>query len=220
MLLYYVSLNKSTMITNDIGVFPLFAWPLLRTNLRNLNSENNEILNIVQTEPLRQNQSNLIHNDVDILERPQLAALRKDIMDMVDHYAFKVLAYKDVTCELQQSWINVTPPGTEHTLHWHTNAMISGTYYPFGVDKSPIIFHNPNRFQIVPNTSDIQDPMSMISRNCLYVTPSVGELMLWMSPLPHHVRTNEGEQDRISVSFNIMLRGYVGHVQSLSGVSL
>jgi len=209
------------MISNDIGVFPLFAWPLLRTNLRDLDSDNQAILNIVDTEPLRQNQSNLIHNDIDILERPELAQLRADIMAMVDHYAFKVLAYKDVTCELQQSWINVTPPGTEHTLHWHTNAFISGTYYPFGVDQSPIIFHNPNRFQFVPNTDgSVQDPLSMISRNCLYVTPSVGELMLWLSPLPHHVRTNQGESDRISISFNIMLRGYVGHEKSLSGARL
>lgn len=209
------------MNKQDVGIFPLFAWPLLRHKLENKETSNQAIGNIVDNEPLRHNQGNLIHNDIDILERPELAELKADIMEHVNFYVHDVLAYTGVEIELLQSWINVTPPGMEHHIHRHTNSVISGTYYPFGTEKSPIVFHNPNMFQFVPNTDETnQNPVSMISRNCLYVNPSESELMLWLSPLIHGVRKNESEYDRVSLSFNVMIRGYCGHAESLSGVRL
>ena len=112
-------------------------------------------------------------------------------------------------------------PGQHHHIHRHTNSIISGTYYPFGVDQSPIVFHNPNTFQFVPNVDETnQNPVSMISKNCIYVTPNASELMLWLSPMVHGVKKNESENNRVSLSFNVMIRGYVGHAESLSGVRL
>lgn len=209
------------MNTDNIGIFPLFAWPLFRRKLDNLDTDNQAIAEIIDKEPLRNNQGNLIHTSVSILERPELAELRKQILANVDYYAKEILCYIDVEVELLQSWINVTPPGMIHHVHSHRNSIISGTYYPFGTDRSPIVFHNPYEFQFVPNTDDNkQHPMGMISRNSLFINPGPKELMLWLSPLTHEVRENESETDRVSLSFNVMVRGYVGHKESLSGVSL
>ena len=211
----------STMNTKDIGLFPLFAWPLMRHMLEDKQDVNQTLLTIVQNEPLRDNQGNLIHNAIDILERPELKSLKDDILEHVSFYARDVLAYQDIEIELTQSWINVTVPGQHHHIHRHTNSIISGTYYPFGVDQSPIVFHNPNTFQFVPNVDeDNQNPVSMISKNCIYVSPNPSELMLWLSPMVHGVKKNESENNRISLSFNVMIRGYVGHAESLSGVRL
>lgn len=211
----------STMNTQDIGIFPLFAWPLFRHKLNNTDQSNQAILKIVETEPLRTNQGNLIHNSIEILERPELADLKKQLLENINYYAKEVLCYVDVECQLLQSWINVTPPGMIHHIHSHRNSIISGTYYPFGTDKSPIVFHNPYEFQFVPNTDDTkQHPMGMISRNSVFVNPGPAELMLWLSPMSHEVRENKSENNRISLSFNVMLRGFIGHKESLSGVSL
>ncbi len=208
------------MNKQDIGVFPLFAWPLMRGKLDQEQS-NKAILHILDTEDLRPNQGNLIHPSVEILERAELADLKNEILEHARFYAKEILCYVDVDVELLQSWINVTPPGMIHHVHSHRNSMISGTYYPFGTERSPIVFHNPNQFQFVPNTNDEnQNPLGMISRNCLFVNPGPQELMLWLSPLSHEVRENKSETDRISLSFNIMLRGFIGHKESLSGVSL
>lgn len=209
------------MNTQEIGIYPLFAWPLFRRKLNNNETINQTIANIVETEPLRKNQGNLIHNSIEILERPELAELKEQILTNVGYYATEVLAYKDVHFELLQSWINVTPPGMIHHVHSHRNSIISGTYYPFGTDQSPIVFHNPYEFQLVPNTDDSkQHPMGMISRNSLFINPAPEELMLWLSPLNHEVRENKSETNRISLSFNVMIRGFIGHKESLSGVSL
>lgn len=209
------------MNKQDVGLFPLFAWPLMRHKLLNKDSVNQSILDIIDNEPLKTNQGNLIHPAIDILDRPELAELKRDILEHLNYYAHEVLAYKDVEVELLQSWINVTLPGQVHHVHSHTNSIISGTYYPFGTENSPIVFHNPNRFQFVPNVDDKnQNPVGMISRNCLFVNPSEQELMLWLSPLVHEVRENKSELNRVSLSFNVMVRGYCGHAESLSGVSL
>jgi uncharacterized protein (TIGR02466 family) len=209
------------MNTKDIGLFPLFAWPLMRHILEDQQPSNQEILKIVQNEPLRDNQGNLIHTDIRVLDRPELASLNADILEHVNFYAKDVLAYRDIEIELTQSWINVAVPGQHHHLHRHTNSIISGTYYPFGVDNCPIVFHNPNMFQFVPNVDESnQNPVSMISKNCINVTPNSSELMLWLSPMIHSVKKNESENNRVSLSFNAMIRGYVGHAESLSGVQL
>jgi len=210
----------STMNTDNIGVFPLFAWPLMRHTLEQ-DQSNRAIEHIVKNEELRSNQGNLIHPSIEILERPELASLKQDILEHVDFFAKQILCYVDVEVELLQSWINVTPPGMIHHIHSHRNSIISGTYYPFGTEKSPIVFHNPSNFQFQPNTDDNnQSPLGMISRNCVFVNPGPQELMLWLSPLSHEVRQNGSDQDRISLSFNIMIRGFVGHRESLSGVAL
>jgi len=209
------------MNTQDIGIFPLFAWPLFRQRLHNNDQINQTISNIVDTEPLRSNQGNLIHTSIEILERPELAELKKQILASVEYYAKEVLCYVDIDVELLQSWINVTPPGMVHHVHSHRNSIISGTYYPFGTEQSPIVFHNPYDFQFVPNTDDSkQHPMGMISRNSLFINPNPEELLLWLSPMTHEVRENKSEYNRITLSFNVMIRGFVGHKESLSGVTL
>jgi uncharacterized protein (TIGR02466 family) len=209
-------MNKS-----NIGLFPLFSWPLLRNNLENQESANNSILDFVQNEPLRDNSGNLIHESIKILDRPELASLKAEILEHINYFVYEVLAYVDVEVELLQSWINVTTPGQYHHIHRHTNSIVSGTYYPFGTEKAPLVFHNPNVFQFVPNTDPTkQSPVSMISKNCLYVSPSPSELLLWLSPLVHGVKSNESNNNRVSLSFNVMIRGYCGHQESLSGVEL
>ena len=205
----------------EVTVDPLFAWPLMRhqTNVPDL--VNQLIAQIGLTDPYRTNAGNLVCTDMKMLDRPELTELKTAIIEAARFYAYDVLAYTNVEIELLQSWINVTEPGQYHHLHNHTNCMISGTYYPFGAQECPIIFHNPTEFQFTPSTDDtIQHPMSMISRNVVRVAPKPGEVVLWLSQLKHRVDANPLPINRYSLSFNIMLRGYHGHLGSASGVQL
>lgn len=208
------------MITNKIGAFPLFSWPLMRAILTDVDAENQYIKSLIDVEgEFRANTFNLIGTDTYILDRPELAGLRADIQRIAEEYAFKTLAYKDVTVELTQSWINVSRKGDQHPAHSHPNVVIAGCYYPDGCPGAPLAFHNPNKFQIVPNTDGTnKDPMSMISRPVVFFQANPGEILLWLAPMTHSVLENTGTEDRFSLAFNFVVRGEMGHDESLDKV--
>ena len=103
-------------------------------------------------------------------------------------------------------WVNVLPPGGSHTSHLHTNAVLSGTYYVSATaGAGPIVFEDPRHAMMMaapPRKSSAPPDMSVYAS----VSPEPGMLLLWESWLRHEVAMNRGSEDRISVSFNCVLR--------------
>ena len=99
-------------------------------------------------------------------------------------------------------WINILPEGGMHASHIHPHSVISGTTYvsmPKGTSalkledpRLPMMMAAPVRLKKAP-----QEVQSFV-----YVTPAVGEVLLWESWLRHEVPMNMAEEERISVSFN------------------
>ncbi len=103
---------------------------------------------------------------------------------------------------LEDMWINILPEGGSHSGHIHPHSVISGTTYvamPEGA--SAIRFEDPRSGLLMaapPRRSDAPPDR----RTFAYVTPRVGDVLLWESWLRHEVPLNTAEDDRISVSFN------------------
>ena len=103
---------------------------------------------------------------------------------------------------LEDIWINILPEGGAHASHIHPHSVISGTTYvamPEGTSalkledpRLPMMMAAPTRAPDAPETL----------KPFVYVTPSVGEVLLWESWLRHEVPMNMAEDHRISVSFN------------------
>lgn len=103
---------------------------------------------------------------------------------------------------LEDIWINILPEGGSHGSHIHPHSVISGTTYvqmPGGTSalkledpRLPMMMAAPVR------KKDCRDEL----KSFVYVTPEVGDVLLWESWLRHEVPMNMAEDDRISVSFN------------------
>lgn len=99
-------------------------------------------------------------------------------------------------------WINILPQGGMHASHIHPHSVISGTAYvamPKGASalkledpRLPMMMAAPVRLKKAP-----QQVQSFV-----YVTPDVGEVLMWESWLRHEVPMNMSGEERISVSFN------------------
>ena len=99
-------------------------------------------------------------------------------------------------------WINILPEGGMHASHIHPHSVISGTAYvamPKGASalkledpRLPMMMAAPTRTRKAPESL----------QSFVYITPAVGEVLLWESWLRHEVPMNMSEEDRISVSFN------------------
>jgi len=104
--------------------------------------------------------------------------------------------------KLDSLWINILPEGGIHSSHLHPHSVISGTtYVAMPAGTSAIRFEDPRLAMMMAaptRKTDARDEM----RNFIYVTPDVGEVLLWESWLRHEVPMNMAEEERISVSFN------------------
>ena len=113
--------------------------------------------------------------------------------------------------EITGCWANVLPSGAAHRMHAHPNNFLSGVYYlrtPAGADA--INFHDPR-----PQTAIIRPPVvELTAENTDQVVVSVrnGTLLMFPSYLQHSVDTNRSEQERVSISFNIMFSAFTENV--------
>ena len=103
---------------------------------------------------------------------------------------------------LEDLWINILPEGGFHSAHLHPHSVISGTTYvsmPQGA--SALKLEDPRHAMMMaapPRRKDAREEM----QNFIYVSPAVGDVLLWESWLRHEVVMNQAEDERVSVSFN------------------
>ena len=109
--------------------------------------------------------------------------------------------------EITGCWVSVNAKGAAHRVHTHPNNFLSCVYY---VQAQPgadtINFHDP-RIQ----TSIMRPPVTQLTgenTDQAVVQVQDGTLLLFPAWLPHSVDANSSDQSRVSVSCNIMFRGY------------
>ena len=108
----------------------------------------------------------------------------------------------DRELKLEDIWINILPEGGTHSSHIHPHSVISGTTYvamPEGT--SALKLEDPRLPMMMAAPTRVKDAREEL-KPFIYVTPAVGDVLLWESWLRHEVPMNMSEDDRISVSFN------------------
>ena len=111
--------------------------------------------------------------------------------------------------EITDSWANLSPPGHSHVIHTHPNNYLSGVYYLRAPqDSGDIEFIDPRQQALVLQPRlKVQTPHNAWKQR---IAPKEGQLLIFNSWFQHQVKENLSQQDRISISFNVMLKGSVG----------
>ena len=134
----------------------------------------------------------------------------RDLVACVNHAAKGILHFLRIgydAFEITGCWANVLARGAAHKAHYHPNNFLSGVYYVRthpGTDT--INFHDPRsqagviRPPVVELTAENTDQVVVRVKN--------GTLLVFPSYLQHSVDANMGEEERISISFNIMFSSF------------
>jgi uncharacterized protein (TIGR02466 family) len=115
-------------------------------------------------------------------------------------------AYQITAC-----WATVLSRGAAHPMHQHPNNYLSGVYYVRthrGADT--VNFHDPRN-----QTGIIRPPViELTAENTDQVVVRVkdGTMLVFPSYLPHSVDASESDEERISISFNIMFSSFTEHL--------
>ena len=124
---------------------------------------------------------------------------------------FDELNYDIKDIEITDMWGNILKPGETHPPHTHSNNFLSGVFYLNSDAKTGIIFQDPRPAAdvLVPRKKTKTNENS----NLLSYTSNTNRLILFPSWLLHWVPTNKSNRDRISISFNVQIKGQVGEHQ-------
>ena len=148
-----------------------------------------------------------IHQTQDDLHKVHVFKPLIDELVLIHDSIIRKLEYEYDKIEITNMWSNHLYNGDSHPPHTHSNNLFSGVYYLYcGVDTSPIQFFDP-RVQssiLVPrrknnnwhNSSMLQ--FDSVNANG-FIFPSW--LQHWVPPTQH---------ERISVSWNVLVRGHYG----------
>lgn len=159
--------------------------------------------------------NHMYHTDDTLHNMPHFMDLRDIILDVnKDH--LKKLDYKYGYLEITGMWANCLSAGDSHPPHTHSNNFLSGVYYvQASKETSPIQFFDPRAQSsvLVPRKKPNWNNSNMIQFDSV-----VGLGLIFPSWLQHWVPQNK--DNRISISWNIIVRGQYGEPNTLQNANI
>ena len=147
-----------------------------------------------------QTESNLHTKDEFKIFADMILDTSKEILETLD-YAVEDIAITDM-------WGNVLRKGEVHPPHTHSNNFLSGVYYLYSDKAAGIQFFDPRP------SSDVMVPKKTNkthnNSNLLSFASKTNRAVFFPSWLQHWVPQNISEKNRISIAWNVQLKGEVG----------
>ncbi len=106
--------------------------------------------------------------------------------------------------------------GQWHHKHAHPNSFVSGVFYLNTNADDKIYFYRSGWKQIIFPPEE----WNLYNSESWWFEAKVGRLILFPSSLEHNVPSVQGEETRISMSFNTFPVGIVGDEMELTGLKL
>ena len=131
-----------------------------------------------------------------------------DLIILTSKRIIEQLDYKVEDIIITDMWANVLKDTEHHPMHTHSNNFLSGTYYLQSDQGSSILFHDPRPGAMMtklPEKNTTLNNSSMLS----YASKQ-NRAVIFPSWLPHWVQQNKSKTKRISIAWNIQIKGQVG----------
>ena len=164
------------------------------------------------------NDGNITSNNNYILNEKPFANLKKELDLRVQDYFDKIISpANNIAPYITQSWLNYTETNQYHHKHAHPNSLVSGVFYiNCHEEQDKIKFFNDNYKTIKLEVKD----WNIWNSESWWFTVKTGDVILFPSSLTHMVETKQGDNTRISLAFNVFIKGTVGNVKELTELTL
>ena len=202
------------MIKSEIS--GIFSTPIYRSKL-NRDFTNKEI-NFFKKIKRTPNKNNLTSFDNYVLEKPVLLNLKKEIDLFVKDYFNKIIfPPKSISPYITQSWLNYTEQNEGHHAHNHPNSFLSGVFY-INADKltDTISFQNEKYKQLKFSPTKYE----LYNSDTWFFPIESRDIIIFPSEIIHFVERKKNKGTRISLSFNVFLKGRLGNAKDLNQLYL
>ena len=189
----------------------LFGVPIYTSDVDPISSKSVDyIVNL----PFQRMENGFITEDVTLLDDPNCLEIRNKILNAFDDYAYNLLKIKPETeFYLTTSWaVKFLPGGSAHE-HSHCNSLFSGTLYlKAAKETGQITFHKHQKYLNFssPTISLEFTEQNIFNSSTWSITPTENQIIIFPSNVMHSVDINNSKDDRVSVAFNMFVRGNFG----------
>ncbi len=175
-------------------------------------SEKKDIEDIIE-EGMRWNEGNTQSQNSSIFDT-RLYNLKEFCEQHIKIYVKEIInPEEELDFYITQSWLNVVEPAGGINPHWHTNSIISGTFYISTVTDDKITFRDPNvklkEKALISESKEVNiwnapEWELPVKNNMLLLFPS------WMT---HYVPKNLSARSnpRMTIAFNTYAKGRFGN---------
>ena len=164
------------------------------------------------------NDGNITSKNNYILNEKPFENIKKELDLRVKDYFEKVISSTDkITPYITQSWLNYTETNQFHHKHAHPNSLVSGVFYiNCHEELDKIKFFDDKYKTIKLETKD----WNLFNSETWWFTVKTGDIIMFPSSLTHMVETKEGTNTRISLAFNVFVKGTLGENTRLTELIL
>ena len=164
------------------------------------------------------NDGNITSNNNYILNEKPFVNIKKELDLRVKDYFEKVISPTvTITPYITQSWLNYTETNQFHHKHAHPNSLVSGVFYiNCHEELDKIKFFKDSYRSIKPEIKT----WNLYNSESWWFTVKTGDIIMFPSSLVHMVENKEGTNTRISLAFNIFIKGTIGENKALTELIL
>lgn len=159
----------------------------------------------IQSFSQKSNTGNRVSADDQVCENHALSDITIFLKSCLNEFVQQVHA-STAQVGICSSWINWSKQGEYHHKHTHSNSFISGVFYVQTNPDDKIWFHKDQHQWIYLESSQY----TLWNSQNYYYTVTPGDLYLFPSNISHSVDKVQGDQERISLSFNTWPQGILG----------
>ena len=109
------------------------------------------------------------------------------------------------TVKINNMWTIINTGGSANLRHQHGNSTISGAYYVRAPENcGDIVFYDPRPAPVFYYPTAVSS--NLLNAQVNGITPKEGALILFPSYVDHSVNENLSNEERIVISFNIIVQ--------------
>lgn len=188
------------------SIFPSMVWTTVFDDRDRFNARLLELANELR----RQDPRGVANTNVNGWQSPnnlqsleQFRDMNIRILQVVERIAESQRFDANLDLRLQ-AWVNISPPGASNKLHYHANCHFSGVYYISlkAPECGSIYFRDPrvaSRMLSYPSHQPTE-----FTTDEVRMRPEEGRMYVFPGWLEHGVEVNQSDQDRVSISFNVL----------------
>jgi uncharacterized protein (TIGR02466 family) len=164
------------------------------------------------------NEGNTTSKNNYILNNKSFKNLKEQLDLRIQDYFNKIVSPTDnIIPYITQSWLNYTETNQYHHKHSHPNSLVSGVFYiNCHEEHDKIKFFNDKYLMIKPEVKN----WNLYNSETWWFSVKTGDVILFPSSLTHMVETKKGNNTRISLAFNVFIKGTVGTNEELTELIL
>ena len=195
-------------------IYPIFPTALYKNTLERPFSKSE--IKFCLGQEKNKNKNNNYSKNIFVLDHVKLKQLKKDLEAHIENYFNIVIQTRNkVKPYITQSWLNYTAVGESHHGHFHPNSLVSGVLYIQTSAEDAINFSKDlEPISLEPGTNN------MFNSESYKLMVKEHNLVLFPSRLRHFVEIKKEKNLRVSLSFNVFIKGEIGVGHNLTQLTL